>query len=193
MVLHLRMLPVKFGHLEHGEEVPHDYGDVFFEQPCGPSTRLVIGPSGNHINLMIELAAELQGHPWFILYVLLVPRLGNRESGRYQSEPFETHTELASVLSAFRAFFEGDGRHHVWVGSPSDGGTLVYDQHNVIFAYGPLERFRAILKAQGYREESFWFPTPHYHSFVEEYDAEEERLMRELEWQYSPLRPGDEW
>jgi hypothetical protein len=46
----------------------------------------VIGPSRDHIDLMVELAGELQGHPWFILYVLLVPRLGNRESGRYQSE-----------------------------------------------------------------------------------------------------------
>src|SRR6185369_6908392 len=79
------MFPAKFCHLENGEHVPHDYGNVYFEQPCGPSVRLVIGPSKDHVDLITELAAELQGHPWFVLYVLLVPRLGNRESGRYQS------------------------------------------------------------------------------------------------------------
>jgi hypothetical protein len=185
------MFRLKFGRLEHGEQVPHDYGNSFFEVPCGPTSRLVIGPSHDHIDLMIELAAELQGHPWFILYVLLVPRLGNRESGRYQSEPFETHAELSSALNGFRAFFEDDGRHHVWVGSASNDGTLVYDKHNVIYAYGPLDRFKAILRDRGFTECSFESPSPHFHSYLEENDAEEERLMREFQWLHSPLRPGD--
>jgi len=187
------MPSTKFCRLEGGDQVPHDYGNVYLEEPSGASTRLVIGPSAGHVELMTELAAELRGEPWFVLYVLLVPRLGNREPGRYQSEPFGTHVELAAFLSAFRGFFEDDGRHHVWVGSAANDGVLVYDQHNVIFAYGPIERFRAILDARGFRERSFWFPAPHVHSYSPENDAEEERLMAEAEWTYSPLRPGDEW
>jgi len=185
--------PSKFCRLEKGESVTHDYGDVYFEEPCGSSLRLVIGPSTDHIDLMIDLAAELGGHPWFVLYVLLVPRLGNRAAGRYQSQPFENHIELSSFLTAFRAFFEGDGRHHVWVGSAGNDGTLVYDQHNVIFAYGPLERFKMILKTRGFRESAFWFPAPHVHAYFPDYDAEEERLMSEGDWRYFPLQPGDEW
>jgi hypothetical protein len=187
------MVPPKFCSLEHGEHVPHDYGNVFFEEPCGPSTRLVIGPSGGHIELLTQLAAELKGHPWAVLYVLLVPRQGNRQKGRYQSAPFDTHAELGAFLASFRRYFEGDGRHHVWVGSAANDGLLVYDQHNVIFAYGPLDRFRAILGSRAFGERDFWFPAPHSHSYAPENDAEEERLMTEHEWRYSPLQPGDEW
>ena len=187
------MASEKFCHLEGGEHVPHDYGNVYFEQPCGDATRLVIGPSGGHVELLTELAAELEGRPWFVLYVLLVPRLGKREPGRYQSAPFETHAELSAFLAAFRAFFEGDGRHHVWVGSAAQDGLLVYNQHNVIFAYGPIEQFKAVLRSRGFREAEFWFPVPHSHGYVPENDAEEERLMAEVEWEYFPLQRGDEW
>ena len=185
------MLPAKFCHLERGDHVPHDYGDVFFEQPCGDSTRLVIGPSKDQVELVTELAAEIDG-PWYLLYVLLVPRLGNREAGRYQSQPFETHAELSAFLAAFRPFFEGDGRHHVWVGSVRNDGLLVYDQHNVIFAYGPVGRFRPVLEAHGFRESEFWFPAPHAHYFGPENDPEEERLMAEGDWKHFPLQPGDD-
>ena len=187
------MVSTKFCHLERGEHIPHDYGNVYFEQPCGPSKRLVIGPSSNHIELMTELSAELSGCPWFVLYILLVPRQGNREAGRYQSQPFDTHAELSTFLSSFRSYFEGDGRHHVWVGSAANDGLLVYDQHNVIFGYGLLDRFKSLLRSRGFRERDFWFPAPHAHSYAPENDVEEERLMAEVEWKQFPLQPGDEW
>jgi hypothetical protein len=183
----------KFGRLERGEQVEHDYGKIYFEQPCGPSTRLVIGSSRDQVDLLTELSTQLNGHPWFALYVLLVPRLGKREPGRYQSPPFDTHAELSTFLSSFRSFIEGDGRHHLWVGSAANDGLLVYDQHNVIFAYGPLDPFKAILDSQGFRQRDFWFPSPHVHNYLPANDAEEDRLMSELEWHYSPLREGDEW
>jgi hypothetical protein len=187
------MLPAKFCHLVHDEYAPHAYGNLYFEQPMEHGRRLVIGPSEDHVDLLIELAAEFQGNPWFVLYVLLIPRQGNRAPGRYQSEPFESHAALASFLQSFRAFFEGDGRHHVWVGSAANDGLLVYDQHNVIFAYGPLDRFKAMLQARGFRDCQFWFPCPHAHGYMPENDAEEERLMAEVGWKQFPLQPGDEW
>jgi hypothetical protein len=143
--------------------------------------------------LLIELAGELQGNPWAVLYVLLVPRCGNREPGRYQSEPFESHAALASFLRRFQAFFEGDGRHHIWVGSASNDGLLVYDQHNVIFAYGAIDRFKALLVSRAFREAEFWFPEPHSHTYLPENDVEEERLMAEMEWNRFPLDPGDDY
>jgi hypothetical protein len=187
------MAPTKFCHLVKGEPVPHDYGNLYFRQPSGASERLVIDPSVGQVDILIELAAELKGHPWFVLYLLLVPRQGNRPAGRYQSQPFESHKELKAFLLAFRDFFEGDGRHHVWVGSASNDGLLVYDQHNVIFAYGPLLRFEELLSARGFGRKEFWFPSPHAHSYQPNYDSEEERLMKELNCKHSPLKPGDEW
>ena len=64
---------------------------------------------------------------------------------------------------------------------------------NKFIDYGPLDRFKSVLKSSGFREQEFWFPSPHAHSYAAENDAEEERLMAEVEWKYSPLRPGDEW
>lgn len=81
----------------------------------------------------------------------------------------------------------------MWVGSAANDGLLVYDHHNVIFAYGPLDRFRAILNGRNFREQKFWFPVPHAHTYAPENDAEEERLMATVEWRRSPLMPGDEW
>jgi hypothetical protein len=72
------IFPHKFCHLDHGENIPHDYGNLFYKQPWGNSKRLLIGPSNNHIDVVTELAEELTGHPWFVLYILLVPRRGNR-------------------------------------------------------------------------------------------------------------------
>jgi hypothetical protein len=146
------MTSAKFGQVDaDAEHVPHDYGNLYFEQSCGPTVRLVIGPTDGHVELLMELATEMQGEPWYVLFVLVLSRRGAHLPGRYQSEPFETHAALAAFLSAFRGYFETDGRHHVWVGSPADGGNLVYDQHNAIFAYGPLERFKGILQARGFR------------------------------------------
>ncbi|MGN6726596.1 MAG: hypothetical protein ACTHLZ_11805, partial [Tepidisphaeraceae bacterium] len=62
-----------------------------------------------------------------------------------------------------------------------------------IFAYGPIERFKAILSARGFRDRDFWFPSPHSHSYHPENDTEEERLMAEGDWRYSALQAGDEW
>jgi hypothetical protein len=185
------MSRVKFSHLINDEHVVHDYGNVYFQQPCGDGYRLVIGPSTTQVNLLTELAGELEGNPWFVLYVLLVPRQGNREPGRYESVPFESLESLSQFLQDFGVFFESDGRHHVWIGSAD--GLLVYDQHNVIFAYGPLDKFEAILRSHSFRESEFWFPSPHGHSYLPENDAEEERLMNAMNWSYSPLQTGDEW
>jgi hypothetical protein len=188
-----QMIPAKFCRLVGDEHIPHDYGNVYFKQPCGDAFRLVIGPSRDQVGLMVELASQLQGNPWFVLYVLLVPRKGNRVPGRYQSEPFESHAAFTAFLNSFRSFLEGDGRHHVWIGSAANDGLLVYDQHNVIFAYGPLDGYKSVLLSHGFRECEFWFPCPHSHAYMPENDAEEERLIAEIEWRRFPLQPGDEW
>ena len=186
-------MPDKFCRLHNGQEFSHKYGNLFFRQPCGKTERLVIGPDSNHVDLLIELSGKLKGHPWYILYVLLIPRRNNRPPGRYASPPLDTHEKLSAVLYDFKAFFETDGRHHIWIGSGADDGLLIYDQHNVIFAYGPMDSFENILNTYGFKRQDFWFPSPHAHSYLSTNDAEEERLMAQMHWEYFPLQESDEW
>jgi hypothetical protein len=129
--------------------------------------------------------------PFGILYVLLTPRKEN-QPGRYQSPRPCSRDEMESFLLEFREFFESDGRHHVWVMSLPESSTLVYDQHNVIFAYGPLQEFTEVLKASGFQEGTVSFPSPHAHNYNAENDDTEERLLNHWAWIQTPLQPGDD-
>lgn len=183
----------KFCSVENERLTEHNYGNVFFEQLCGGFPRLVIGPSRNHVGLQLELARMMEGSPWFLLYVLLISRDGSHEPGRFQSEEFKSHADLCGFMESYREFFEGDGRHHVWVGTVHDSALLVYDQHNVIFAYGPLETFKSKLRSIGFVESEFWFPVPHTHAYHARYDKDEARLLSAHAWRVFPLQPGDKW
>ena len=184
---------VKLDRTVDGIDVPEDYGNIFFEEPSGNHRRLTIGPSAGHTKLLLELAALFPGPPWCLLYVLVMPRKRHREPGRYQSQFFDSLEELGSFIAEFEEFFDSDGRHHVWIGNPKSDALVVYDQHNVIFAYGPLERFRALLMDRGFEERSFWFSNPHSHHYWPENDEAEERLMAKTDWQFFPLSGNDEW
>ena len=183
--------PAKFCHLdEDGNPVPHNYGNVFFVQPCGNTQRLVIGPSTGQVRMLERLAALFDPQPIHLLYVLMLSHSGNAP-GRYQSPPLQTLAELNDFLETFSEFLETDGRHHLWISNGAD--LLVYDQHNVIFAYGSLAKFQAVLEAERYTNSPFWFPAPHTHAFSPANADLETRLLACLPWQRSELQPGDEW
>lgn len=135
---------------------------------------------------------EFECTAFFVLYLLLLSHSG-RPPGRYASPPFSSIYDLRGFLSSFADFFDSDGRHHVWVAAAESPDLLVYDQHNVIFAYGGIDRFDAALKREGYREKEFWFPSPHTHSFPPANASREEELLTRYAWHYSSLQPGDEW
>jgi len=176
----------------NGSWVNHDYGNIYFCQPCGDSERLVIGPTDSQIELLDNLAAMYSSRRYYLLYVLLVSH-ARRDLGRYQSPLIDTHENLQLFLRAFQEFFEGDGRHHMWVASPDSDDLLIYDQHNVIFAYGNLGRFESVLNDRGYRNKEFWFPSPHSHWYPPVNVNTEDELMAYFDWQYFDLQPGDEW
>jgi len=70
---------------------------------------------------------------------------------------------------------------------------LVYDRHNVIYAYGQLVRFIAALELEGLTEsKEVRFPGPHAHHYHPEFDSNEHAILKNEEWTVSPLRPGDE-
>jgi hypothetical protein len=183
----------KFASLdEQGNGVNHDYGNRYFRQPCGSSQRLVIGASSANIKLLDELATAFATQQFYILYVLLLSHAG-RSPGRYQSPPIASHEDLQLFIWTFQNFFEGDGRHHIWIGSPQSSDLLVYDQHDVIFAYGNLDGFEALLINHGFTQQQFWFPCPHSHSFDPANVNAEDELMAYFDWVYYELQEGDEW
>jgi hypothetical protein len=177
---------------ESQEWVPHDYGNVLFRQPMSSGERLIIGPSSEHVEVMLSLAQTWCTQQFYVLYVLLVSH-SDAELGRYQSPLIESFEDLQVFFYTYKSFLESDGRHHIWIGSPSNNGLLIYDHHNVIFAYGDLSRYEQVLSSRSFTRDEFWFPCPHSHSYPATNVQHEEELLRHFPWQRSPLQEGDEW
>lgn len=175
---------------EHND-INFDYGNIYKIEQTTSNKRLQIGPTGNQIDLILQLADNLNP-PYFILYVLVVKRLSN-EYGRYESPTIDTKEELRDFLIEYKEYLETDGRHHIWIGTYDNSGLLIYDQHNVIFAYGQLDNFINTLKLKGYKEKEFAFPFPHIHNFHEGNDIFEERILTHWDWDISPLGENDEY
>jgi len=179
---------IKFGVPGAGSEtVRYRYGDWF-----ETTDRMLIGPSGGQTSLLFELAGLWEHRSYWLLYVLLVGRTG-RPEGRYQAPQLPGSGELRTFLEEFGPFLEQDGRHAFWIGSAAGEGTLVYDQHDVLFAYGDLAAYRRVLDRRGFVEQPFSYPDPHVHCYHAELDAVEERLFSRWEWIWSPLREDDHY
>lgn len=161
------------------------------EQTSGPD-RLVIAPKGGQIDLMLKLARCWRG-PYGILFVLVVPRGDEQSAGRYQSPDPIDYPELERFFMKYQKALETDGRHHIWIASASGEGTLVYDQHNVIFAYGSLDPFERILTQEGFLAGQVRFPVPHAHHYHSENDIEISKLLNHWGWIKSPLSDSDEY
>jgi hypothetical protein len=168
------------------DSLSDELSDEYFEYPniwakektSGPD-RLVIAPRSDYVQLLGKLA-ESTAPPFLLLYVLAIPR-GGSEPGRYQSNYSFSLPQLQHFLSDYSEFLENDARHNLWI--RSDDGMLVYDRHNVIYAYGPLERFVAVLESSGLTESTeVRFPSPHAHHYNPEFDADEKRILHDEEW-----------
>lgn len=153
------------------------------------SDRIVAGvPAGDSV-VIKRLTAELPA-PFFLLYILHTPR-GEGEPGRYQSQEID-HAGLDKFLSSYGAFLSGDARHDLWIYSPDIEATIVWDRHNLLYAYGPVDEFIQALRAMGFREGNPNVSFDHIHYYREEFDSDAKSLLSALPWAYSPLRPEDE-
>ena len=182
----------KFGHLNaSGIEAPFQYGNCWaVEKTTGPS-RLVIAPADRYIELITRLTAVMR-EPFGILYVLLVPRAGG-ESGRYQSPAPVSRAELEEFLWQYQDLIEKDARQHLWVSSVDGSSLLVYDNHNVIYAYGPLADFENVLRSNGLTLcEAVSFPVPHMHRYNVEFDQQAREIMKHWSWIRFPLQESDD-
>jgi hypothetical protein len=179
----------KFGWIPN-EHRSYEYPDTFaVEKTSGPE-RLVIAPSANHVSILIDLL-QVMSEAFGILYVLVVPR-GENEPGRYQTSNPVSREQAEEFLKRFREFFENDGRHDIWVASMSSPDQLVYDRHNVIYAYGSLPEFEKVLSGRGLTNvESVRFPSPHTHNYHAAFDQDEQDVLRHWDWRRSPLHESD--
>lgn len=172
------------------EWVPHSFAPLFTTETTSAETsRLVACAPGGDSSVLLKLV-ECLAPPFFVLYVLHTPR-GEGDPGRYQSPELELGV-LQSFVSHFAAFFAGDARFDLWVHSPSAGGTIVWDRHNLIYGYGPIGCFSRALGSIGFSDGRPIIPGPHIHHYRKEFDGDAKALLSSFSWQYSPLRPEDE-
>jgi hypothetical protein len=125
-----------------------------------------------------------------VLYVLVTTRRENK-LGRYQSPLIETKEELENFFQHFRDYFETDGRHHIWIATVDNSGTIIYDQHSVIFAYGPTDKWKEELLKKGFKEKPFQFPAPHSHQFQSDNDKYEDEILGYWDWNIFELANQD--
>ncbi len=125
-----------------------------------------------------------------MLYVLHTPR-GEAAPGRYQS-PSVSAAQAEEFIVKFSDYLTADARFDLWVHSPSASGTLVWDRHNQLYCYGPLERYATALDSVGFIEQALSGFGPHAHHYRPELDAQAKDLLRHFQWSASPLRPEDE-
>jgi len=182
----------KFGLLDKSwREIPHNYPDVWATQKTSGPDRLVIAPASRHVYLLLKMSS-LMSEPFSLLYVLVASR-GEAPEGRYESSQFLSREDVAAFLKRFGAFLESDGRHHFWIKSTAESELLVYDNHNLIYGYGCLGRFKEMLEREGLVEApNVVIPYPHSHFFHDEFDSEQEQLLSFCKWEHSPLRDEDE-
>jgi hypothetical protein len=141
------------------------------------------------LSLLWKLAYLLTP-PFFVLYILHTSRCGNHLV-RYQS-PAVQFDAVNGFMAEFGEFLTDDARHDLWLHSPASDATLVWDRHDLIYAYGPLEQFRAVLKNDHEETRVFGPPDPHAHMYHARYDEAERRILGYFQWSRSPLLSGDE-
>lgn len=180
----------KLDRLVGDEWVPYVVPSVFSRAHLkNGSERLEIGVPNGDAQLLERLAAELQP-PYYLLYVLHTPR-GEGEAGRYQSPAVEPH-QLQAFLARFRVLLASDSRFDLWLHSPADGATLVWDRHDLMYAYGDLEGLAKVLVGMGFVEGSAQPDFDHSHHYRPEMDADASALLNYFDWHHSPLQPADE-
>jgi hypothetical protein len=179
----------KIDALVASETSPFDYGNTFEEETVGGKTRLRIGLDESHEACLCELTSELSG-PFQLLYVLHTTRTG-ADLGRYESHVL-TAPQVGEFLRRFGRFLSHDARHDFWIRSHGDDATIVFDRHNLIYAYGPLQQFEAVLLRIGACRAGLpRVPDPHAHHYHPEWDSSELAVLAALQWTRKPLREDD--
>jgi hypothetical protein len=155
-------------------EVPYRHAEIWAREETSGPDRLRIGGGERPVTL-IKVLATILAEPLYVLVVLSVPR-GGGSAGRYESNAL-SQAELATFLADFEDLFMNDGRAELWIGSTTGEGLLVLDEHDLVYAYGLLDTFSAVLSARGFEHGLPGAPVPHEHHYNKELDDLERRLV----------------
>ena len=96
------------------------------------------------------------------------------------------------LSSRFSDFLAADGRFDLWVHSATDHATLVWDRHDQLFGYGPVDLFVSRFREVGFVAGRVEVPGQHEHHYRAEMDVHAADLLAAFDWRHSPLRPEDE-
>lgn len=180
----------KLGWCVDGEWREHAHPPTYsIEQEHGASRRLLATAPGSDPSVLLTLADRLTP-PLILLYVLHTPR-GEGEPGRYQGRDM-SRAEVHEFVRRFRTLLTTDGRFDLWVHSPWEEATLVWDRHNLIHGYGPVKDLASALRGLGFRPGRPSVPVPHAHNYHAACDGEARALLASQNWLHSPLEPSDE-
>lgn len=179
----------KLQHLVEGRLAPFDPAPTFARQSTRGVDRLSAFVCANAPHAFESLVRQLEP-PYYLLYVLHTPR-GEGHAGRYQC-PAVTAEEFSNFMAKFSVYLNADARFDFWAHSPAEQATVVWDRHQQLFCYGPIDRFAECLKALGYTEGDLAHLGEHVHHYRAECDAMAASILRELDWSHSALRPEDE-
>lgn len=169
--------------------VSYQYDDIFQSEQIADAKRLKIAAKGNHVDLLIKLLEQFP-EPFRILYILRIPH-SKIEAARYQSQNPLNKKEIVTFLKNFSEFFESDARADIWIKAYSDPSMLVYEHHNLIFAYGDISSIGETLRTCGLTEGHIELPFPHDHHYNPELDHYEIGIMKVWDWIKTPLMPED--
>lgn len=178
---------------QSSELLPFTYDHTYVQESTrGGSDRLLIGPLGRHTELLLELAKQAFAGPIALLYVLVVPA-SDHLPGRYYSEDAFAWSDISSLFARYKDFLALDGRHHLWlIDAESPKAFLIYDRHNVIYAYGNLASYVPVLEQFGLRPGEVKHPGMHAHAYHRQFDAAERQLLAEFPWRYETLKDRDD-
>ena len=162
--------------------VPVQLDHVYTRERQRNVDRIAAAPRSGHIDLIARLVAAVPG-PFRFVYCLLD---GSDElpGGYYTVVRDLGGDEVCALLTDFREFFEVDGRHSLWITSPREKATLIFDEHNLVYAYGPLDTFEEVLKGVGLQPGEVEVPFPHSHHRHERLESELQRLMTRETWSF---------
>ncbi len=180
----------KIGHLADGIWQERVHPPVFRDSSSRETNPRIEATLPHGDTKVFGKLTECMSEPCIVLYVLHTPR-GEGKPGRYQSSPLAGE-ELKDFLDRFGSFFSSDSRFDLWIHSPTDQATLVWDRHNLIFAYGITAKFLECFKSLKFTEGIPEVPSPHEHYYRKEFDSDASELLDRWDWSYSELRPDDE-
>ena len=155
----------------------------------GGSSKIVAGLPGGDPGPFERLVQSLQA-PYILLYVLHTPR-GEAKAGRYQS-PSLSNADFHDFMVTFGPYLSADARFDLWAYSPAEKATVVWDRHNQLFAYGPVDTLATELRSLGFSEGLTDVSFAHLHHYRPECDAQAAALLEAFDWSFSELQKADE-